>query len=253
VKVWIFADFSVPRNDSDRTSWIEDIKTFRPDAVVLGVNEEPPDRWDFRHPYTSDDFRRAGDALCDEGITPHLMTWVYDWIPYIRDAMDVLQPLVALWPGSSLLFDAERKWLHRENNEVAAAEYIRARKEVPLGLTGYAGVAKMEPRYKDLAAQMDYVLPQAYSNYSLRQPWTSSWWWAPPAAQNAAYANWSASGKPIVMGLGAWHQSRPGLSTNQAMAKAWDACEALGVETVAYWSLRNLMTRPEGTWLRGAR
>ena len=249
-RIWVFSDFYVPRTDAKLEKWLQWYVELGCTDVVLGVNEDPPAKWQLRPPYKLQDFSRAAKALSNAGITPHIMSWIHDQDPaYVVDMMEGLAPL---WEDvgdedMSLLVDAEAHWLHRGNNEQQVAYELGLLTDaILLGVTGYAGVKRMEPKYRSLVEVADYVIPQAYSNYTPKQAWTGSWGWRPGPCQKMAYKNWTSPLADVIMGLGAWHQARPGMSVEEAMGTAFQTCEDLGIEEVAYWSRKHLKRNRHG-------
>jgi hypothetical protein len=182
------------------------------------------------------------------GVSPHLVSWLRPTERYMRAAADKLRPLCMTLGANSLMFDAEEPWTRHPSlhgrGETAAEAFLARHWSFdywPCEL-GVSGITYIPSAVRPLARRCQYVLPQAYSVAHVNASYR------PGVTQRLAHERWQEFGKPIVMGLAAWKLNRHGgLSQTGSMQRAITAAEDLGVDEVAYWSLRWVVESAERT------
>jgi hypothetical protein len=178
----------------------------------------------------------------DNGIEPHLMSWIMPHDGYIKQAAERLVPLAQDCNVASVQWDAEEPWTlaRRGLDYPTAAQRVKKAFEnlhCPMGVNGIGYTPRK--KFGPLADVCDYVVPQCYS--------TSSSGLRPEDVVPKFVRRWNRifeaeKPKKFVVGLAAYRQTKiPGHTVETAMRTALAGAQALeGIDTVIYWSLRHI-------------
>ncbi|NVB42690.1 peptidoglycan-binding protein [Pseudenhygromyxa sp. WMMC2535] len=188
--------------------------------------------------------RQRITALCEAArladIEVHLMSWVMPHATYIRQAGELLLPLLAETGARSLQWDAEEPWTKAEApmpypEAAALIAEVFAERECQMGVNGI-GFTPSES-FGPLAEVCDYLVPQCYA--------TATNGSRPDQIVSTCVSRWRKefpSEKPLAIGLAAFRQEGiEGFSPQQAMQASLLDVRAHGFDTVIYWSLRQLI------------
>lgn len=186
----------------------------------------------------------------ENGIEPHLMSWIMPHDGYIKEAADRLVPLAHDGAVASIQWDAEEPWTlaRRGLPYKTAADKIKLAFQnlpCPMGINGIGYTPRK--KFGPLAEVCDYLVPQCYSTSSSGlQPeevvpkfvrrWKKSF------MPDEVFRAPDAEPKKFVIGLAAYRQKTiPGHTVETAMRTALAGAQALeGIDTVIYWSLRHI-------------
>ncbi|MEM9456897.1 MAG: peptidoglycan-binding domain-containing protein [Myxococcota bacterium] len=180
----------------------------------------------------------------DRGLEVHLMSWIMPHATFIEQAAEQLIPLCEQTGASSLQWDAEEPWTKAMDAlpyEEAADRIARAFADLPcpMGVNGIGFVPAK--RFRPLAEICDYLLPQCYATAGSRA--------RPQTVVSLCVDRWRerfGRDKRLVIGLAAYRQEGiEGLTPQQAMNSSLDNVRAYGLDTVVYWSLRQIRESPE--------
>lgn len=245
-EVWIFADFN--SIDEDELKLLQDIKATDVVLGIAGVESKS-----FELAFSADTIRANCAQLKAVGINPHLMIWLRRSKQFINDSAEVIVPLVTECEPASLMFDVEGHWHKGRYNVQDASELVKQvyRDELPNCPIGVTGLSRMHDTVEILSDTIaaDYVIPQAYSVWKPTKDkhWSHSSSTEPGDMQMASYTSWM-DGKSwrMIMGLGVYWLRRPSRDGKEAMVDGdnlnicIDATRQLGVDSVAYWSLKHI-------------
>lgn len=188
-------------------------------------------------------------ALCAAarrvGLEVHLMSWIMPHRAFIEGAASQLIALCHEVGASSLMWDAEEPW-NQATDALSYEDAARLIAERFAGLScpmGATGIIYTDPeKFGPLARVCSYVVPQCYA--------TSSNNLDPSRIVSLGVERWRQAFAPeqrFVIGLAAYRQSGiKGYSATAAMhASLADVRRQCGVDTVVYWSFRQIHTNVE--------
>ncbi len=267
----------MPPSKSERTLFIDRVRYLNLSDVYLFINRVE-EREFVLSTAKEERIVRAAAMLRENGIRPHLTTWLRPTVSYVEACARRLYQLC--YRGdieiASLQFDAEATWWRSSSGGGVAKALNITRDHWPfhdwpcaLGVTSYGSfkyfAASALEAIRPLIARCDYVVPQAYSTAGEKIRYRR-----PGVTQRAAHENWRniilgmagvmppvpvfvGAVKPISMGLAAYNLTRVddagnALTQRQAMQVAVEAVEDLTmphVDQIIYWSLNNLVASVE--------
>lgn len=218
---------------------------------VIGLNAQEDKA--FRLDRAPGDYVTLATALHAIGVRVHLMTWARNTKAFIEGAVQSLCRLAEQTGAASVQLDAEEAWRSSSRTRPAqtgADEWLDGFDELPpgckIGVTSYAFIP---PSVEPLARIADYVIPQAYSQYSTAKAGRDSATYLPPRTQQIAQERWAPHLRPdghrLVMGLAAYNQKRPNRSVTEEMQRAFCGAVRAGALDVAYWSRIHLAKSAE--------
>lgn len=186
---------------------------------------------------SADAIARVAELCTQAGITLHLTSWIMPCRRYIERAAELLLPILRDQPIASLVWDAERPWTGTNGDMTwadAGALVGDLFGSVPLGVT--AIVEMFDRKIRPLADRSQHFVPMAYA--------TVKNGYDPRRLVIRGRDRWAAKlGRaPALMGLAAYRQDADDpIPRMQAAIAAVAAC---GIDTVCYWSLRDIQRRP---------
>ena len=136
MRLWIFADFSVPTE-----AHIAQYAQCGFSDVVLGVAKSTTE---FKLTSTASRWLKACELIRKYGMKPHFMVWAIRERSFIEQTFETLLPLANQGDVSSLLFNAEGTW-HRGkvggaqalSPQAAGSLIMRLRSSLDLGVVGF--------------------------------------------------------------------------------------------------------------------
>lgn len=245
-RVWMWTNGgAIGNTKTSAAKYIQMCKDVNATDIVLFLNNNvTKDRFkpfpNAKNPATCAGFVKQYSAA---GLRVHIMTWISALGTYAKDAGTLLNAICKLSPVATAQLDAEEPWgLGSDaDRQKAANEFSAAFNRIrPLGVNTI--VSHSPTRLQPLFNIADYIVPQAYSlgvtnlreGGIITKPDST---YAPGRTQTAAMKNFSRYNKPLIMGLGAWHQDYVGLDTNDAMKICIDTSANLGITEVIYWNV----------------
>lgn len=247
-KTGIFTDFKLPTSND-----IELLQRLKADDVYLGLNNEQDA--DFKLFWNKSNQKLAQQKLIDKckelrdlGFTVHIMPWLRPLKEYSEQCAEVVLTVYEQSQAvESILFDCEVFFLKKGlpsgfDHQDALDEYWFPvwQDGIVYGVTSYAYVRPQLAPLLNLPA-ITYGIPQAYSIYNPKMPWTLQAAAQPGQLQKGAFNSWSKYDLEVVMGLPAYKLTRPNMSQLEAMQQASTMThETLGINRNAYWSLGNI-------------
>lgn len=248
MRVWVFTDWN-PLNNAEVTL----LRWLKCSDVVLGImsgNGIPSAM--FMHKFVMNTI-----ALQNLGLRVHHMYWLSRNRGRIRDIASTIRTVGSRCSPDTILFDAEGSWHQSDSTDPTftapkARDFLYEQLGELLAVYGLTGIApKMHESLDPLAECSHYLLPQAYSIW---HPMSESHWsrsnvTEPGTMQRQAFTGWRrvqsrCQSAPLVMGLAAYWTKRPKMSQLDSMSRCIEAVRQLGVNEVAYWSLKHLMSSP---------
>ncbi len=229
MRLWIFADYSLPTVDHIRL-----YASCGFSDVILGISKN---RKKFQITGSKSKWLKAAELIRNYNMKPQFMTWAVRNKSFIEQSFDTLNPMMDQVDVSSHLLNPEVTW-HEESglSVLAAVKHIKlCRGDRDVGVVGYD---KLHPTVQPLTEICDYIMPMAYSFWkpSTTQHWSHSAHTFPGPQQRRAYESWwlQMPQKQFVMALACYHGKRPQRDVAPTLTDLQSMRMAMA-ETIAVW------------------